>query len=166
MKKYCGLILLVLLLVCLLIPAASATGESLPVLDSQMGAAEDVLVEAESQAGWLLSILVVLRIVLMLAAEGAVFYWVGYREKHSWIIFSVVNLITTGALNLFVAGAVAESYWILGYILGGIFVYIAEMYLFNVILVELSRTKALCYTLAGNGASLVLGALLFVILPM
>ena len=118
------------------------------------------------QRPWRTPLLVALRVVLTLLVEGAVFWLFGYRQKNSWAIFLITNLITQGALNLLFTGPQYTSYWILGYVLVEIVVFLVEMAVFARTLREHGKRRAALCALGANGASLVLGGLILTYLPI
>lgn len=62
---------------------------------------------------WRAPVTIALRVILTLLIEGIVFYLFGYREKRSWIIFLIVNLITQGVLHILLSGSDMAGYAIL-----------------------------------------------------
>lgn len=126
------------------------------------------------QPWWRQPLLVVLRVVLTLLLEGAVFYLSGYRTKRSWLVFLVVNLITQGAVNVFVQvlfPAAVEAYR--GMVLGMFFytpveigVLVVEMLAFGLLLKEHRKRRAVGYVALANLVSWALGGWLILSLPM
>jgi len=111
-------------------------------------------------------ILVTMRVVLTLLIEGIVFYLFGFREKRSWLIFLVINLITQGGLNAMITGPGIGSYWIIGFIFGEIIILIVEMIAFISLLKEHKKSRRAIYTITANLASLILGGILISYLPV
>lgn len=109
--------------------------------------------------------LVAIRLISTLAIEGVVFFLFGYRQKSSWKIFLIVNIITQGLLNIFLNGLVS-GYIILALIFGEFFVFLGEMIAFPIALKEKSKLRAVLYALAANSASLWLGWELLSHLPV
>jgi hypothetical protein len=111
-------------------------------------------------------VLVVLRVSLTLLIEGIVFLLFGYRQKRSWLVFAAVNLITQGGLNAMLTGPSLGSYWIIGFILGEVVVFIAELLAFSSLIKEFRKRRAVMYAIVANTASLILGGLLIAYLPV
>ena len=78
-------------------------------------------------------ILVSLRVFLTLLIEGCIFWLFGFRGKKSWVLFLVINLVTQGALNLWLDSfAITQSYLILALFVGEVLVFITEIALFSI----------------------------------
>lgn len=126
------------------------------------------------QPWWRQPLLVVLRVGLTLLLEGAVFYLWGYRQRRSWLVFLVVNLITQGAVNVLVQvlfPAAVEAYR--GMVLGMFFytpieigVLLVEMLAFGLLLKEQRKRRAVGYAALANLVSWALGGWLILSLPM
>jgi hypothetical protein len=112
--------------------------------------------------------LVTLRIVLTLAIEAAVFFAFGYREKKSWIVFIVVNLVTQGILNVNLANVSnpLDSYVIFYLIFGEALVFLVETAVFLILITESRRWITFLYVMSANLLSLIVGGLLISILPV
>lgn len=111
-------------------------------------------------------ILIALRLVLTLLIEGSIFFIFGYRQRRSWIIFLVINLITQGGLNAMINGPGIGSYWIFGFVFAEIIILIVEMITFTSMVKEHKKDRNAIYTITANLASLVLGGLLITYLPV
>lgn len=109
-------------------------------------------------------LLIALRVLLTLLIEGLVLFLFGYRERHSWILFLLVNLLTQGLLNVLFAGA--RGYWQIFYVAAEALIFAAEAIAFSALLKERGKKRALLCALAANAASLALGALLLTYLPV
>ncbi|MGI6254299.1 MAG: hypothetical protein ACOYJZ_01575 [Acutalibacter sp.] len=126
------------------------------------------------QPWWRQPLLVLLRVGLTLLLEGAVFYLWGYRQKRSWVVFLVVNLITQGAVNVTVQvlfPAAVEVYR--GMVLGIFFytpievgVLLVEMIAFGLLLKERGGGRGVGCAAAANLVSWALGGWLILSLPM
>lgn len=115
--------------------------------------------------------LVALRILLTLLIEGLVFYLFGYREKASWILFLITNLVTQIALNLLLMliSNMTITYMaplFLLYLIGEGLVFLMEILVFVFGLRERSKGRATLCALAANAASLILGGLILIFLPL
>ena len=113
-------------------------------------------------------LLVSMRVILTLILEAAVFFLFGYRRKRSWIIFLVINLLTQGALNIWLSTSTipAHSYIIIQLFLGEILVLTAEMVGFLVFIKEHRRLRTAFYVLVANLVSLLAGGYLITVLPV
>lgn len=111
--------------------------------------------------------LVSLRIALTLLIEAAIFWLFCFRNKSSWIVFFLVNLVTQGALNIWLNGsAPLASYLVFSLIFGEFFVFIAEIILFSTLIKEHSRRRTLLYVLTANFLSLYAGGYIITVLPI
>jgi len=110
--------------------------------------------------------LITLRVILTLLIEGAVFWLFGYRQRRSWLLFLIANLITQGLLNMAFTGPHIGGYWLFGFILGEILVFAAEMTAFPLLLREHKKSRAILYAAAANLLSLALGGWLIASLPV
>ncbi len=114
------------------------------------------------------AILVSLRLVLTLIIEGAIFFLFKFRQKRSWMIFLIINLITQGVLNIWLnnGGSPMPNYLIFGLIIGELFVFIAEMIAFPALLKEHSKSYILRYAFLANFISLIAGGYIITVLPV
>lgn len=114
------------------------------------------------------AILVSLRLVLTLLIEGAIFFLFKFRQKRSWMIFLIVNLITQGVLNIWLnnGGSPMPNYLIFGLIIGELFVFIAEMIAFPALIKEHSKSYILRYAFFANFISLIAGGYIITVLPV
>jgi len=111
--------------------------------------------------------LVGLRVSLTLLIESAIFWLLGFRERRTWLIFLIMNLMTQGVLNLMLAtNPVSASYVIFGLIFGEIFVFIVEWIVTLSLIIEHSQAKRFVTVTLANVASLILGGYLISILPV
>lgn len=119
------------------------------------------------QPFWRQPLLIALRVVSTLLLEGLVFFLFGFRQKRSWIVFLVINLLTQGWLNgIISSNAFSNGYWIIGYWLAELVVFIAESVAFPLTLKENKKGRCVLYALTANVVSLVFGGLLLSWLPM
>lgn len=109
-------------------------------------------------------LLIAMRVLLTLIIEGAALWLFGYRAKRSWIAFLIVNLITQTLLNILFAGA--RGYWEILYVLVEVLIFIAEAAAFRSLLAEHSKKRAVFFALAANAASLILGGIMLMYLPV
>lgn len=112
-------------------------------------------------------LLVAMRIFLTLIIEASVFWIFGFRNKKSWKAFLIINLVTQGALNIWINSFTPiTSYVIFTLIFGEFFVFIAELIAFSLFCQEHGRIKKVLYVLTANFASLILGGYIITILPI
>lgn len=112
--------------------------------------------------------LVSLRITLTLIIEGLIFLLFGFRQKRSWIIFLVINLLTQGFLNIWLNGfhPMMTSYIFFNLIFGELWVFLAESIGFSIFIKEHSRIRTISYVIFANFLSLIAGGYLISILPL
>ena len=104
---------------------------------------------------------------MTLAIEAIIFWLFGFRNKKSWIAFLIINIITQGALNIWLNGsAPLASYLFFSLIFMEFFVIIAEIIGFLAILKERGRGRTLLYVIAANLLSLLAGGYIITVLPV
>lgn len=123
---------------------------------------------------WRQPLLILLRVGLTLALEGAVFYLWGYRQQRSWLVFLLVNLVTQGAVNVcihFLFPVAVDSYRAM--VLGMFFytpieiaVLLVELLAFVLLLKEHSKRKAAGFAAAANLLSWFVGGFFLTVLPL
>lgn len=122
----------------------------------------------EGQPIWRIPVLVGVRVLLTLLIEGGIFWLFGYRKKVSWAIFGVTNLLTQTGLNLALTSSIpgAYSYWLFGLVVLEILVLIVELIAYCLFLWEKKKSVGAGFAVLANVASLFLGALLMMYLPI
>ncbi|MEJ2740893.1 MAG: hypothetical protein P8105_13905, partial [Dehalococcoidia bacterium] len=107
-------------------------------------------------------------IIVTLAIEALVFYLFGYRKKRSWLIFLIANLLTQGALNIWlnVTTTPLESYIIFSLITGELLVIAVELAGFLTFVKEHRRWRTALYVIVANLLSLFAGGYLITVLPV
>jgi len=119
------------------------------------------------QPVWRQPLYTALRVILTLLIEGLVFFLFGFREKRSWIVFLIVNLLTQLWVNVFVAShAFSGGYWALGYFGIEFLIFLGESIAFPATVREKQKWKCVVYALAANFASLLIGSWLISNLPV
>ncbi len=126
------------------------------------------------QPWWRMPLLIFLRVGLTLFLEGLIFFLFGYRDRRSWIVFLVVNLITQLGVNLcihllFPVTMNAYTSMLLGvffYTPMEIVVLLVEMAAFALLLKEQRKRKAVGYAAVANLFSWALGGWLLTALPL
>jgi hypothetical protein len=112
-------------------------------------------------------LLVVMRVVLTLIIEALIFWMFGFRKKESWIAFLAINLVTQGALNIWINGFIpVQSYIVFSLIFGEIFVFIAEIIGFVMFCTEHNNLEKIVYVIVANFASLMIGGYILSVLPI
>ncbi len=114
-------------------------------------------------------LLVSLRVVLTLISEGIVFFLIGFRCKSSWIIFTIINLLTQGWLNLSISGADlsgSTAYMLLWFILMEFVIFIVESIAITAFVREHKWYRRLGTALLANIVSLILGIFIIGNLPI
>jgi hypothetical protein len=109
-----------------------------------------------------------LRVILTLIIEGIVFFLFGYRRKRSWLVFIIVNLVTQGILNIWLAGNYSplNNYLIFSLIGGEIVVFIVEIIAFLILVKEHGRLRTASFVVLANLLSLIAGGYLITVLPV
>ncbi len=119
------------------------------------------------QSPWRQPLLTALRIALTLLVEAAVFWLFGFRAKSSWLIFLVLNLLTQGALNIFInSNAFSSGYWMILYYAMEILIFLGEALVMGIILRERRPLRRVLCALTANAASLAAGIALISNLPV
>jgi hypothetical protein len=113
-------------------------------------------------------ILVALRLLLTLLIEGAVFWLFRYRDKSSWLVFLIINLITQGILNIWLnsGDSLLPAYLILALIFGELFVFNFELVTFPILIKEHKKGRTILYVLVANILSLIAGGFAISLLPV
>jgi len=113
-------------------------------------------------------LLVSIRVILTLLLEGIIFWLFRFRGRKSWVTFLAINLVTQGALNIWLnsSGSLMPSYLILGLIFGEIFVFTAEMIAFPIFIKEHKKGRILIYAFIANVISLIAGGYIISVLPV
>ena len=115
-------------------------------------------------------------LALTLVLEGLVFLIFGYRQKRSWLVFLLVNLVTQLGVNLCIycvaSPTALEPYAALIYL--GLLLYTpmeilvlaAEAIAFSRLLKEHRKRRAVGYAFVANLFSWALGGALLAVLPL
>ena len=124
------------------------------------------------QPFWRTPLLIALRMGLTLALEGAVFWLFGYRQRRSWAVFLVANLLTQGAVNVALHLLIptgTEYFLVLGlffYTPMELGVTLVEALLFALLVKERRKRRAVGYAACANLCSWALGGALLTYLPI
>lgn len=118
------------------------------------------------QSPFRVPLLVALRVLLTLIIEGAVFYLFGYRQKKSWLIFFITNLITQGFLNALITGPEVGGYWMIALLFIEFVILIVEMIVFARLATEKKKRRGVLYAITANLLSLLLGGWFIATLPV
>lgn len=113
-------------------------------------------------------LLVSIRVALTLLIEGLVFLLFRFREKRSWMVFLAVNLLTQGALNIWLnnGGSLMPSYLLFALVIGEVFVLVTEMIALPLLIEEHKKSRILVFAIVANLASLVAGGYIIFVLPV
>lgn len=112
-------------------------------------------------------LLVSIRIILTILIEAFIFWLLGFWSKESWVAFLIINLITQGALNIWLNGfAPLASYIVVNLILGEILVFAFEAIVFLIFIKEHSRVRTFIYVITANLLSLFAGGYIITVLPV
>ena len=111
-------------------------------------------------------LLVSMRVSLTLVIEGIVFFLFGYRQKKSWQIFLITNLLTQGFVNIMLSKSIANSYAIIIYFILEMLVVLFELIPYTAFIDEHKKIRNFFTCLIANAASLVLGAWIITHLPI
>lgn len=113
------------------------------------------------------AVIVTMRVLTTLVLEGIVFFLFGLRERRSWGMFVLINLLTQAFLNFAFAGADYETYMLMYlYAAVEVVVFLVEMSAFTVAVREQSRKRMVVYALTANAVSLFAGGLLLSYMPV
>lgn len=112
--------------------------------------------------------LVSMRLALTLLIEAFIFWIFGFRNRESWLVFFIINLITQGALNIWLNGlGPIMSYAIFfTLVFGEIFVFVFELIVFSLFCKEHGSIRKATYVLSANCASLIVGGYIITVLPV
>lgn len=112
-------------------------------------------------------LLVSMRVGFTLILEGLILFLFGYKNKSSWILFLILNLITQGLLNIGLHNLGLNSYSLfLSLIFYEFIIYIVETIICVILLKEHSKARAVIFSLTANTTSYILGGLLITFLPV
>ncbi len=115
-------------------------------------------------------LLIGMRVLLTLLLEGLVYFLFRYREKRSYLVFLIVNLVTQIFVNVQLSGGSLNNYGSIVYTKRGYFaleaiVIIAEMAILPIFVKEKGK-KVILHTYLANMVSMIVGGLLISVLPI
>jgi len=105
-------------------------------------------------------------IILTLLIEGVILFLFGYRNRNSWIVFLITNLVTQGFLYVWLNREfypLVDSYFfpiLFGLIVGEFLVFIIETIVFLIFVRERPRLVTFLYVMVANFSSLIAGGFL------
>lgn len=112
------------------------------------------------------AVYVILRIALTLITEGLIFFLMGFRNSRSWIVFLAVNLVTQGALNIWINTVTYNDYSLFfGLVFYEFMILIVEMFALLCLLDEHRKLRRGLYVLLANILSLFAGGYILTVLP-
>ncbi len=117
------------------------------------------------------ALLVLIRLVLTLLIEGIIFWFFGFRQKRSWMIFFAINFVTQSALYFWLNSGdmIIPSYLvfsIIRLIIGEFLVFATEIMAFTIFVKEFKNKHIWLYTFVANLISLIIGGYVLVVLPV
>lgn len=123
---------------------------------------------------WRQPVLILLRVGLTLLLEGLIFLLFGYRQRRSWVVFLLVNLVTQGAVNAVLLGSVGPfgnlypsgMLYLLLYVPMELAVMAVEIAAFRKLLREKQKLNATVYAIVANLLSWLLGGAMLTYLPL
>lgn len=111
--------------------------------------------------------LISLRLFSTLILEGFVFFLMGYRQRKTWMLFLLVNLVTQGVLNVLINAHRPENfYMIFALIFYEIWIIITEEVILLLTVKEGKKPKLFFTILLANLLSLFLGGWFIMNLPL
>lgn len=111
--------------------------------------------------------LISLRVISTLILEGLIFFVMGYRQRRTWILFLIVNLITQGFLNIMInSGRPENVYMIFGLIIYETVIIIVEETVLLLSVKEKKKIRLFFTVLIANLLSLFLGGWFILNLPL
>ncbi len=102
---------------------------------------------------------------IALLIEGVVFYLYGFRERKSWLVFTLINLVTQGAQHALAAGLNLTPYVRVFYICSIPALVVIEMVAFVLLVDEISRDRSISFAVVANLVCQVALAALVYVLP-
>lgn len=113
-------------------------------------------------------LLIMMRITLTLLIEGVVFYILGYRLKESWRLFLIINLLTQGALNIWLSTFNLDNGYgiFFALVFAEIIIIIVELIAFFMSIKEKNKIILFIHVILANVLSFVLGGYLITWLPL
>ncbi|MDF2485959.1 MAG: hypothetical protein K0R46_2127 [Herbinix sp.] len=113
-------------------------------------------------------LVVSIQLLITLLLEGIIFWLFGYRKVRSYFIFLAINIVTQGALNIWLnsLNSLMHSYFGFYLFFGEIFVFAAEMMAFPIFINEHKWTRNILYAFVANFVSLVAGSFMISLLPI
>lgn len=112
-------------------------------------------------------VLIASRITITIIIEMIIFYMFGFREKRSYYIFLLVNLITQFFLNYNINNMLpTTSYMMLNIIFMEIIILITELITLNLLIKEKSKVRISLFVIVANLLSYIVGGYIIMNLPI
>lgn len=108
---------------------------------------------------------VVVSLITTLIVEGFFFFIFGYREKKSWKVFLLVNLISQAVLHTLLFSSIF-FYWIFDLSRFEVLIFLGEATVMSLLIKEKKRPVTLIYSLIANIFSFYMGFLVMMLLPI
>jgi len=114
------------------------------------------------------AMLVALRLLLTLLLEAVIFMLFKFKEKRSWIVFLVINVLTQGALNIWlnIEGSLMPAYLLIALVVGEVLVFAIEMVAFPLLIREHKTGRVFLYVFIANVVSFLAGGYAIMFLPV
>jgi len=113
------------------------------------------------------ALLVAMRLSITLIVEGAILWLVGFREKRTWLVFLIVNLITQSLLIIPLTGYIPPNvYWMFVYYGGEALIFAVEALVYAIAMKEERVIRRVMTAVIANAASMIIGAWMLGNLPM
>ena len=111
-------------------------------------------------------LLIAMRVLLTLAIEGLVFYLFGYREKRSWRVFFIANLVTQTGLNLLFHGISLGYMWAIVFYPLEMLIAAIEAKVYCGFITEKSKKMSILCAVVANLLSMLCGGYIISHLPI
>ena len=108
-----------------------------------------------------------MRLSITLIVEGAILWIVGFRQKRTWLVFLIVNLVTQSMLIIPLTGYIPPNvYWMFVYYGGEVLIFAIEALVYAIAMKEERAIRRIMTAVIANAASMILGAWMLGNLPM
>lgn len=108
------------------------------------------------------------RLISTLIIEAILFTLFRYKEKRSWLVFLIINLITQFGLNIALLNEMPTSpgmYLMISLVLYEFIIFFTEAFGMTILINEKKRWITFTYVMISNIASLTLGMVIYPLLP-
>lgn len=117
---------------------------------------------------WRAPLLLLMWTAVAMAVEAVVYWLYGYRNKRSWLVFFLINIVTQTAHHMIIGGlnTYLDANRMKVYILFIPLLFLVEMIAFVMFVDERSRDRTIGFAAVGNIASQAMIGALITVLPM